>query len=262
MIERELDKFCRMLGIRIVPDQPIDETIVRLKGYIKWFFNEKNIPEQCQELNRDFEKGFLDGKSKEEQKDALLDRLIHLRYAYCIENAVSIIEKKRSGFGDNVVHIKKIDEEVEEFKKILDAYYAAYIGKVKSAEEVLKSPMDKFMKKQEHSGQMATKIPEYLTQKDLYQQQKRNQEKSDPQFKNFTGAPYRWGASLRKIETEEDLKSLCWLNESNEKNEQIIVMRLGEFQYDKFWEGASVSHPAGKYGQMRNRRYFWCDKIR
>lgn len=261
MKEREFNKFCKMLNIYISPNQPIDEKINGLKGYLKMFSADKAIPEKCQGWEGDFQEESLEGKSKEEQKDALLNLLIHSRYAYCRENADSIIERKRNSLGDNIVHIKDEKQEIDEFKKKLDAYYKAYMGEIESAEESLENHMNIFMKRQEEMGQLVTHLPENATIEMLQSKQKENQEKS-PQFKDFSGDPYRWAVDVREMDTEEEMKSCCLKDIKNEKKERMIVMRLGKFEYDKLSRGASTEFPEGQYGQMRRRRHFWRDEIR
>lgn len=261
MKEREFNKFCKILNIYISPNQSIDEKIKGLKGYLKMFFADKAIPEKCQEWKRDFQEESLEGKTKEEQKDILLDLLICSKYAYCRQNAVAIIQRKRNSLGDNIVHIKDENEEIEEFKKKLDAYYKAYMGEIKSAEEFLENRMNIFMKRQEKMGQLVTHLPENATIEMLQSKQKENQEKN-PQFKDFSGTPYRWAVDVREMNTKEEMESCCLKDIKNEKKERMIVMRLGKFEYDKLSRGASTEFPEGQYGQMRRRRHFWRDEIR
>ncbi len=253
MKEQELDKFCKILGIHGILNQSIDQTIANLKAYLKEFSADPKISEKYQELKKKFEKEPLEGKRKEEQRDVLLKELIPLQYDYYIENAAKIMNRKANALGKNVVHI----EEVNEFKKTLEAYYRTYKEEVDSVEEILQRPMHIFMKKQEDMGQMITKgVP---TIERLKQQQFHNIINS--RKKNFSGEPYRWAANLREIETKERLKSLCLMNEPNEKGERVVAMRLGLFEYDRLMRKPSAQFPTGQYGEIRRKGYCGCGEI-
>lgn len=80
------------------------------------------------------------------------------------------------------------------------------------------------------------------TKENLEQDRQKNKQRVDPEnkFKQYTGHSYRW--SFR--ETREP--DACVMNEKNKKNEQVIAIKLGEFNYQTLIHPPTEEHPEGK----------------
>ena len=183
------------------------------------------------------------------KKEMVFNRLAFVKYYYLFKNqkgkdttllkeAYEMIktEERRRLYDEK---IKKQDSQLN-MKEVQEGLANARERYQKEWEQLKKVPLTKRMIDSVIEEPGLTKG--VTSMEDLKRSQEKNKRRVDPEnrFKQYTGYPYRWGF------TETILPDACIINEKNKKNEHVIVIKLGEFNYQTLIQAPTKEYPEGK----------------
>ena len=194
----------------------------------------------------------LNGKSEEDQREFILEKLIEVKYYFLCENMKKKIGKQRAGQNISIVEIQK---EVRKHQMLLaEAYqlidtkekreqYAknvveqeALVAQKTKAEPIL-TQAAQFLQSQASKREIYTKyVP---SKEELEQKKQRNKARLDPENRlpNYKGEPYQWGVTIEQ-------KNILFLEGKNDRGETILITQLGKFQF----ENTRLSREQGRMG--------------
>lgn len=181
----------------------------------------------------------LEGKNESEQREIVLDRLIKVKYNFLKMRKPEIDknEEKELLEAYDMISTTEKRKDYEERRKY--ELGAKENGKQERDEislirELSQKRVKKFLEEQE-----PTKNVTSMEQLEIIKQKRKLKNDPNNEFPNYSGYSYRWGVRLNdKIEE-------TYLQKINDRNEFVIVTRLGTFQWGGMISAPSESHPAG-----------------